>query len=67
MSNITYTGKDQNHQNETTTYWFDRDGESFGVAESCGESTLLDCDGAPVVDNHTNIDDFVVTDRMRQD
>lgn len=67
MSNIRYTGKDQNHQEETTIYWFDRDGEAFGVAESVGRPVLLDCDGVPIVDNYNSIHEFVVTDKMRND
>lgn len=57
--NIKFTGKDQNWQNETTTYWFeltgyhygtDRefDGDVFGVVESWDESKIVDVDGCPL-------------------
>ena len=48
MENVTFVEKDQNWQDETTIYWFDVDGESFGVAESGPDATVLDCDGCPV-------------------
>ena len=62
-----YLSTDQNHQNETTVYWFDKDGEIFGVAECCGELALLDCDGCEIEDNHTNKGEFfnAVTDEIR--
>ena len=47
---IEYKNKDQNWQEQSTTYWFDVDGESFGLCDKgYGEETrLLDCDGCPV-------------------
>lgn len=74
MKNVIYTGKDQDFQNETTTYWFnvDVDGETetFGVAEkSAGEVAVLDCDGAPVDYNEHTVNEVlancIVTDEMR--
>ncbi len=65
-----YLSKDQNAQAETTTYWMQNlDGDTFGVVESNFDVDLVDCDGCPVVDNHTNKDEFfnAVTDEMRQD
>jgi len=46
--NATFTEKDQNWQNEQTIYWFDVDGETYGVSESGPHSQILDCDGCPV-------------------
>jgi len=40
--------KDQNLADETTVYWFDVDGEEFGVSDCNGEKTVVDCDGCPV-------------------
>ena len=62
-----YLGKDQNIQDETTVYWFDIDGETYGVAECGGQSQVLDCDGAPLVDNYTDELGLFVTDEMRND
>ena len=62
-----YLGKDQNMQNETTIYWFDKNGTTYGVAESGGQSQVLDCDGAPLVDNYTDELELIVTDEMRND
>lgn len=66
---IKFLNKDQCPQEETTIYWFDKNGATFGVGESCGEKQLLDCDGFEVEDNHTNKDEFFdsVTDEMRSD
>ena len=69
MKTLTFVAKDQNWADESTTYWFDVDGEMYGVVESCGESTIVDCDGCP--DNaDVNIIkalDGAVTDEMRMD
>ena len=54
----TYTSKDQNWQDETTIYWFEisgvdigtgasLDAQVFGIAESGGDDTVVDCDGSP--------------------
>ena len=58
MATATYTTKDQNWQDETTTYWFEVDGHDngtgmsfenqvFGIAESGNDNTVVDCDGSP--------------------
>lgn len=68
-----YIGKDQNTNNASTTYWFDVDGETFGVVESCGETSFVDCDGYPtskdtICQADRNILDALetaVTDEMR--
>ena len=69
MTTVTYLSKDQNWADESTTYWFDIDGETWGVVESCGESSIVDCDGCP--DNQsTEIESALlgaVTDEMRME
>ncbi|BEO75158.1 MULTISPECIES: hypothetical protein [Serratia] len=60
----TYISKDQNWNDGTTTYWFDVNGETFGVVHG-GESwnaKVVDCDGAPS-DQYT-VDQFNVTEEM---
>lgn len=68
---ISYTKiKDQNSQNEQTIYWFDVDGEMYGVSESHGESQIIDCDGYPVNTSDTknqHLSKLVVTETMRDD
>ena len=39
---------DQNLSDETTTYWFYVDGETYGVVDCNGKRSLVDCDGYPV-------------------
>ena len=47
--NVQYLEKDQNWKNESTTYWFEIGGETYGVVESSIEApVVVDCDGAPV-------------------
>lgn len=43
----TYLTKDQNWQNESTTYWFDMDSEMYGIVEGEGAGAV-DCDGCPI-------------------
>lgn len=65
MINSKYISKDQDYQNEKTTYWFeitgyddrtgvdfeDYKGELFGIAEnSDGSTQVLDNDGAPLTE-----------------
>jgi hypothetical protein len=56
---VTFKSKDQNWQEESTTYWFELtgvdvgtgrefDAELFGVCESGADSKILDCDGCPM-------------------
>jgi len=79
--NAKYTGKDQNWKEESTTYWFQIDGHDsgtgvsfesqvFGIAESGGDDTVVDCDGCPCTEGD---DDTIavrkvaiVTDEMRE-
>lgn len=69
MSNANYTGKDQNWQDGTTIYWFEMDGEKYGIAETGPETEALDCDGAPIDYNENLsrrvIENCIVTDEMR--
>ena len=44
MTTVTYLSKDQNSADESTTHWFNIDGEIWGVVESCGELVIVDCD-----------------------
>lgn len=58
--NVEYTGKDQDWNEGSTTYWFELtghqfgtasefDGDVFGVVESgCDEPRFVDVDGCPV-------------------
>ncbi|MDY7621038.1 hypothetical protein ABUK00_11340 [Raoultella planticola] len=60
----TYTNKDQNLTDGTTVYWFDVNGETYGVVHG-GESwnaQVVDCDGMPS-DQYT-IDQLNITEEM---
>lgn len=67
----TYKSKDQHWQDEATVYWFDMDGETYGIRESGGQSTVLDADGCPMTpgDAITRRVEYtcVVNDVMRAD
>ena len=70
MSNATYVSADQNWQDGTTIYWFEMDGETYGIAE--GENAgPLDCDGMPIDYNEQLarrvVESCVVTDEIRKD
>ena len=75
MTKLTFQSKDNNFANESTTYWFDVNGEMYGVVESCGETSFVDCDGSQVsadtvcaADMHIiNALETAVTDEMRMD
>lgn len=56
---VQFISKDQDWSNESTTYWFklegqdygtqiEFDGDVFGVVESGPDSSIVDCDGAPL-------------------
>lgn len=47
MATATYHTKDQNWTNGSTTYWFDMDGELYGVVEGEGAG-VVDSDGHPI-------------------
>ena len=81
MVTVEYNGKDQNWQDETTIYWFTLNGKDYGteirfsdsvygLADNNGDTTLLDCDGCPMVEGngeyiavykaiHNNITDII--------
>ena len=62
----TYTTKDQNWNDETTTYWFDVDGETYGVVDAGHDGkSVVDCDGVPS-DDYT-ADQFEITEEMIND
>lgn len=63
-----FVGKEQDWQNETTRYWFDFDGSSWCVAESGGQTDILDFDGKPLLEGKTKERvraACIVTDEMR--
>lgn len=77
---VEFKSKDQNWQEESTTYWFELTGidhgtgwefggEEFGVCESELDSRILDCDGRPMtIGDRAEIAakrHCVVTDEMR--
>ena len=68
MNNATYHSKDQNWMNGSTTYWFDIDGELYGVVEGEGAG-VVDSDGHPIDYNDDLRSDVerscTVTDEMR--
>lgn len=60
----TFTSKDNSRADDTTTYWFDINGETYGVVHS-GESwnsQVVDSDGVPSTDY--TVEQFVITDEM---
>ena len=69
MATLTFVSKDQNWADGSTTYWFNVDGEMYGVVESCGETSFVDCDGCPdnVDVNVINALEGAVTDKMRME
>lgn len=73
--NAEFISKDQNFQNEETVYWFnvkfDDESMVLGVAESCGESVIIDEDSCPIAGNWfesavSSLPDMVTED-MRND
>lgn len=76
-----FLSKDQNWQNEETVYWFQIegedygtgvsfDGETFGVVESAGTTTIVDGEGTPLEGDYREIAvrkalDGAVTDELR--
>jgi hypothetical protein len=71
MTTATYKSKDQHWQDEATVYWFDLDGETYGICESGGQSAVVDADGCPMTDGDAitrKVESAcVVTDVMRND
>ena len=63
--NAKFLSKDKNCGDGTTTYWFDLNGETYGVIEggkSCN-SNVVDFEGYPTDD--VTADQFEITDEMR--
>lgn len=52
-----FMSKDQNFQEESTAYWFDVNGEEFGVVESGPQDPIVvDCDSCPVnLNDHRSV------------
>jgi hypothetical protein len=70
MTSATYIGKDQNWQDQTTIYWFEMDGETYGIAETGGEDPQpVDFEGYPIDTNeheaHLVLSACIVSDEMR--
>jgi len=75
MTDVTYLGKDQNWQEESTTYWFRVDncrhltysGEVIGVVEGRNAGLVWDdSDPIPQGDTRDHLADWLeVTDEMR--
>jgi hypothetical protein len=73
----TFLGADQDWNTETTIYWFEsfptrhRPPYKFGIAESGGESTMVDADGRlvtePDLDLRLDLLLHLVTDEMREE
>jgi len=80
MATAKFISKDQNWQEESTTYWFQItglhegtgrkfDGETFGICESGSGSRVLDCDGCPITfgdgEEIAVRNTAIITDEMR--
>lgn len=71
MSTVIYQGKDVNSSSESATYWFDVNGEVYGVVEG-RNAGIVDCDGY-TIDDYDNEDnrqiqillEAAVTENMR--
>lgn len=62
----TYISKDQNWNDGTTTYWFDVNGETYGVVDAGYDAkAVVDCDSVPTTDFIT--DNFEITEEMIAD
>lgn len=68
MATATYHSKDQNWMNGSTTYWFEIDGELYGIVEG-EDDGVVDSDSSPMDYNdslrNTVERACVVTDEMR--
>lgn len=58
----TFITKDQNWTDGTTVYWFDIEGETFGVLQEGSDSKVVDCDGNPTTEYSAS--QFTITDDM---
>lgn len=65
----TFTSKDNNWMEGTTTYWFSFEGETFGIVEDGPTSSVVDYEGYPLDTNEYMLirvkRTCVVTDEMR--
>jgi len=62
--NATFISKDQNWADGTTTYWFNVNGDTYGVVHG-GETwnaKVVDRDGCPTSDY--SVDQFNITNQM---
>jgi hypothetical protein len=69
---VEYLSRDQNYQDEQTTYWFQVGNEFFGVVESTQDFCIVDDENHPINTEDagnvhlTKLTEFV-TDELRQD
>ena len=61
---IKFIEKDQNWQEQQTTYWFEVDGTEYAIADRNGEMNLLDKNSYPIDDcnDHDNVKDALVSE-----
>lgn len=65
--NANFTGKDKNYADGTTVYWFEVNGETYGVIHG-GESwnsKIVDSSGYPT--DRYSVEEFSITDKMIAD
>jgi hypothetical protein len=66
--NAKYISKDQNWNDGNTTYWFDVDGNEYGIVEEGFETYPVDHNSSPIENEYVAseiIESCVVTDAMR--
>lgn len=61
---IKFIEKDQNWQEQQTTYWFNVDGAEYAIADQNGSLSLLDSSGYPIDDcnDRDNIKDVLISE-----
>ena len=61
---IKFIEKDQNWQEQQTTYWFEVDGAEYAIADQNGELSLLDKNSYPIDDwnDHDNVKDALISE-----
>lgn len=78
MITATFSSKDRNWQNESTTYWFvingtDRgteksfDNQTFGIVDCNGDKSVVEADGSPTSNEYITqivLRDCKITDAM---
>ncbi|MCP4366349.1 MAG: hypothetical protein GY800_13780 [Planctomycetes bacterium] len=80
LMKVQFLEKDQNWQEESTTYWFkltgtdygtemDFSGDVYGVVESGGETTIVNSDNYPLIEGDIETiaiqNVVVITEKMR--